>query len=345
MALQVIGRDAIPQLLEKLMTQGKVVAPQRREGEKQWAYADVTDAAGVELDYISTILSPKKYAAPQREQLMRYELSDKPMMEAVTESEPITIFGAHPCDIYALRSVDLAYCDGDVDPNWAQRRSQMRTVGVDCVPDEWCFCGSMGTATAAEGFDLFLTPVNGGYLAEVGSDEGAQMLAGLPMRDATAAEVTFVKTRLAEKVQKTSKLNADYHTLPMVLDGGEESETWEQHATRCYSCGTCNLVCPTCFCFDVTDKMNLSLKSGVKQREWDGCMLEGFARIASGENFRHDRPQRLRHRFYRKYSYLFTRYGRPYCCGCGRCVRQCLVHIDPVAILNDMIAEAEGRRS
>jgi ferredoxin len=74
-------------------------------------------------------------------------------------------------------------------------------------------------------------------------------------------------------------------------------------------------------------------------------MLESFAEVASGENFREERPHRLRHRHFRKYAYLYTKFGRPFCCGCGRCVRQCLVHIDPVAIINDLIAESKGGAS
>ena len=67
--------------------------------------------------------------------------------------------------------------------------------------------------------------------------------------------------------------------------------------------------------------------------------------VAPHENFRPERWQRLRHRFYRKYAYLFTRYGRVYCCGCGRCVRQCLADIDPVEVLNDLLAEGAKEAS
>ncbi len=97
------------------------------------------------------------------------------------------------------------------------------------------------------------------------------------------------------------------------------------------------MTCPTCICFDVLDQMDLSLGEGERVREWDGCMLEPFAKVASGENFREEREDRLRHRFFRKYAYLYTRHGKPFCCGCGRCVRQCLAGIDPVTVINDLI--------
>jgi heterodisulfide reductase subunit C len=347
MALQVIGSEVVTQLLEKLMAEARVVAPHRREGVKQWAFADVTEPADVCLDYVSTVLPPKKYAFPPKEKLVHYELGDQsgghPRMEAVIEAEPLVLFGVHPCDIYGLTSLDIAFYDKNVDPNYLARRAQMRVVGVDCEPDEYCFCASMHTASVSEGYDLFLTPLDGGYAVEVATAAGEQMLVGLVTREATAAEMSAVKERLAKKLLQERRINCELHNLPLHFESATESTLWTEHAQRCYSCGTCNLTCPTCYCFNVLEQMNLSLHSGDREREWDGCMLEEFAKVASGENFRGDREERLRHRFYRKYSYLFTKYGRPFCCGCGRCVRQCLVHIDPVSVINDVIAHgAEG---
>jgi ferredoxin len=338
MAVQVIGCEVIPQLIAKLMSEAKVVAPHRREGDNQWVFAEVQDPGEVCLDYTSTILPPKKYAFPPKETLVRYEVGDRPKMEAVIAAEPLVIFGAHPCDIYGLTALDLAFSDQNVDPNYMAKRAQMRIVGVDCEPDEWCFCGSMGTASVAEGYDLFLTPIGDSYVAEAATAAGEEMLAGLPTREATAAELAAVKERMTRKASQERHLNCEMPSLPMRFAGFTESPVWEQWAKKCYSCGTCNLTCPTCFCFDVLDQMDLSLQTGEREREWDGCTLAEFAKVGSGENFREGREARLKHRFYRKYSYLFTKYGRPYCCGCGRCVRQCLVNIDPVGVINDLVA-------
>jgi heterodisulfide reductase subunit C len=272
---------------------------------------------------------------------VRVKLGGDLAPEAVISAEPTVLFGVHPCDIYGLECLDVAYCDEHCDPNWAARRAQMRIVGVDCMPDEWCFCASMGTASVDSGYDLFLTPVEDEYLVEIGTEAGEKMLEGLPTREANAGEVTQIKKQLAQKVDQERKINTDYHNLPLRFSGAANSEVWEKHSKRCYSCGTCVLTCPTCYCFDVLDEIKLDLSETRRDRMWDGCMLDGFAKVASGENFREERFQRLRHRHFRKYAYLFTKYGRPYCCGCGRCVRQCLVHIDPVEIINDLLEETD----
>jgi sulfhydrogenase subunit beta (sulfur reductase) len=341
MSVRVMDQAALKQLVEKLQQEAKVVAPHRREGRDQWAFQEVTDPDLITLEYTTTTIPPKEFAFPTRETLMRAKLGGGIEAEAVIVAEPIVLFGVHPCDIYGLESLDLAYCDTHCDPNWAARREQMRIVGVDCLPDEHCFCASMGTASVDSGYDLFLTPLDGEYLVEVGTEAGAKMLEGLPTREPQGDEVSQIKQQVAKKLVQERKINTDYHNLPLRFSGAAHSGVWEKHAEKCYSCGTCVLTCPTCLCFDVLDEIKLDLSETRRDRIWDGCMLESFAEVASGENFREEREQRLRHRYFRKYAYLFTRYGRPYCCGCGRCVRQCLVHIDPVKIINDLLEETE----
>jgi ferredoxin len=64
-------------------------------------------------------------------------------------------------------------------------------------------------------------------------------------------------------------------------------------------------------------------------------MLTDFAKVASGENFRKDGVNRLRHRLFRKGKYMLELYGKLGCVGCGRCVKVCLVDIaSPVQAYN-----------
>jgi sulfhydrogenase subunit beta (sulfur reductase) len=101
------------------------------------------------------------------------------------------------------------------------------------------------------------------------------------------------------------------------------------------------MVCPSCFCFDVQDDSNWTLQSGQRTRQWDACMLSEFALVAGGHNFRKQRAERYRHRFYRKASFLPKRCGFLACVGCGRCVTACTTHIaNPVDLYNALL---EGR--
>jgi ferredoxin len=123
-----------------------------------------------------------------------------------------------------------------------------------------------------------------------------------------------------------------------LLEGREEHPVWAERAQLCHSCGSCNLVCPTCYCFDVQDDVGWDLQNGTRSRRWDGCLLSDFALVAGGHNFRHRREQRYRHRYYRKGKYLWDRMGQIACVGCGRCITACTTKIaNPVDVYNALV--------
>lgn len=77
------------------------------------------------------------------------------------------------------------------------------------------------------------------------------------------------------------------------------------------------------------------MTEGKRIRFWDGCQLENFAKVATGENFRRKRVERYKHRFYRKTVYQFEKYNHLACVGCGRCSSVCLPNIaDPLSLIN-----------
>ena len=84
----------------------------------------------------------------------------------------------------------------------------------------------------------------------------------------------------------------------------------------------------------------VNLEDGERVRQWDGCLLADFATVSGGHNFRPKAESRLRHRYYRKFQYLMTKYGRAFCTGCGRCSRSCLAHINPPDTINALVATA-----
>jgi ferredoxin len=97
------------------------------------------------------------------------------------------------------------------------------------------------------------------------------------------------------------------------------------------------MVCPTCYCFDAREEVELSLAEGKRVRVWDGCMLEDFAVVADGHNFRKDKSARFRHRIFRKGKTLPEKYGYFGCVGCGRCANACTADIaGPVKVFNYM---------
>jgi sulfhydrogenase subunit beta (sulfur reductase) len=332
-------------LLARVSKEGPLMGPVRR-GRKSVAFEWVEEPGAIELRYVRTLLPPKRAMFPEREAFLRFRRAPDAQAEGVVSEEPYVLFGVHPCDLAAINQLDWAMGRRHdiVDPNYVARRGAATIVGMECLPDEYCFCPSVGTCDTREGADLFLTPVGSGYLAEALTEKGEALVAGGPAGRAPSTEEEAEAAAWPEKKRQmtTCRIDAEMAQLPDILDSRYESEVWEETSRRCYSCGTCTNVCPTCFCYDVVDTMDLDLTSGTRERVYDSCQHLEFALVAGGHNFRGERGDRVRHRWFRKFVHLLREHGKPFCVGCGRCTQGCTAGISLTAVLNAVIGEAKG---
>ena len=111
----------------------------------------------------------------------------------------------------------------------------------------------------------------------------------------------------------------------------EDKDFWEKTAEACIGCGICTFVCPTCYCFDISDETLFN--EGMRKRFWDACMFTDFTLEASGHNPRPKIFQRYRQKVCHKYAYHVGKYGCISCVGCGRCTRACPVNIDIFSVI------------
>ena len=136
------------------------------------------------------------------------------------------------------------------------------------------------------------------------------------------------------------RLNCTPQDLPGLLARSYDHPIWGERAAQCFSCGSCTMVCPTCYCFNVEDQVVWDLQQGERVRTWDSCQLHNFAEVAGGHNFRRNAEERFRHRFYRKGKYLWDRMQQIACVGCGRCITACPAKIaNPVEVYNALLEE------
>ncbi len=316
----------------------------KAKGDK-FAFGQLDSASELRLDYDVTILPPKKYFFPQRETLVTYNVANGFAAKDPADLKPTVILGVHPYDIVALLHMDEIFRETKSDPYYFEKRKASIIIGVNIQNmSERCFAPQMGCAIIDHGYDLMLTDLGNRYAVNIGSQKGEQLLDKYAknVTDALARDVQMVGQKKQE-IMNMSQQKFDFPTelIPEMLNKTyDQSGFWEKHSEKCLACGSCVLVCPTCYCFDVKEDPNLSLESGERVRTWDGCLLEDFAKIASGENFRPTRPTRYRHRYFKKGKYLFDRFGFVSCVGCGRCSSNCLPDIaNPVNLFNDMYNE------
>ncbi len=320
-------------------TEPQTVIGVKSKGSK-FIFDTLNSADELRLDYDVTLQSPKKYFLPPTEPLLKYNLTGKFSVQEVNEVTPLIIIGIHPYDIVALKQMDTVFKEGKRDNNYIRKREESILIGVNIKNiSPYAFAGSMGTATTEQGFDIMLTDLGDKYAVEINSEKGASLIEKYAnVADAgedIKTEVQRIKKEIKSKFKK--QINFPPGELPALLEENYDNEIWDKNSRTCLNCGSCNLVCPTCYCFDVNDTTELKLNNGTRTRTWDGCLLEDFALSASGENFRKNKSARYRHRFMRKSKYLFDKFGFIACVGCGRCASSCLPDIaDPTRVFNSL---------
>jgi len=299
---------------------------------KDFVFDAVSAASELRLDYDTTILPPKKYFHRPVETLFGFEGPVDISGEGEKLERKQLLFGVHPCDLNALLSLDKVFLETYPDPYYKSHRENTLIIALNCTtPCKNGFCATFNTGPVADtGFDLALTDLGEKFLVEVGSDAGKKLAAGL---QAASAEDIIACNRVLRASQQKITRRIDAENLAELLYQNVEHPKWNELKEECLACGSCTVVCPTCFCFGVKDYVDLSLKSGQRVRTWDSCMFYEFSRVALDHVFRPDRAARIKQRLYHKLVYFNQQFASPGCVGCGRCVTTCVKSIDPVEIV------------
>lgn len=336
MSIKKVDAAVLNGWIDGICSNRKVVGVQAK-GDR-FAFGPLSKAADLRLDYDVTILPPKSYFQPQREILLSFKMDMN--YESVSDADPFVILGVHPYDMIAIMQMDGIFSQTNYDVHYMARRDNATVVVADVQtvsPD--VFAGYMATSHIEDGYDVLLTKIGDVFIVDSKTEKGEALMAGIA--DAPDAGESWLEQR--KLVWEYNKQRLRRHELkvlpinwPELLEGGVANTVWEEKATLCFSCGSCNLVCPTCYCFDVQDDVNWDLVSGERIRKWDGCMLTDFATVAGNHNFRKDSADRYRHRYYRKGKYVPSKIGGQIACvGCGRCITACVAKIaNPVEIFN-----------
>lgn len=329
-----MSRAEINDFVRSLVAAFEVLGVQRKRG--RIVLDPVDDPGNLMLDFSPRVHSPKKFLFPNWEKLFRFRVGSEVLLEGERASAPRVIFGMHPCDLHAVRVLDDCLFDGEADSAYRAKREASILVGVDCEPDDHCFCASLGTDRVADGFDLFFHRVEEGYLVQAGTARARKLL----QRHAPLAAARAGEPPLPLQVKRMpARLRFPVESLPNLLGELYDHPVWQELGERCLGCGACTLLCPTCYCFNVQDKLDLDLESGERLRTWDSCQFDQFTRVSGGDDFRSNQADRQRHRFFRKYKYLWDKHKRTACVGCGRCSRECLAGIRPVEVLNGLFRD------
>ena len=352
----VIGAAALDDLLDTLRVSGfRVLGPRVRDGaivyddlsaasELPIGWTDEQDGGsyrlkrredGARFGYAVGPHSWKQFLFRPEARLWRARrLPDGELAveEEPTEDQPMAFIGVRSCELHAIEIQDRVFMGGrHADRDYAARRDGAFLVAVNCITaGGTCFCASMGTGPKADaGYDLALTELLDGehrFLAESGSERGAAVLAQLPQRPATDADLGAAsKAVAATEAQMGRTLDTD--GIRNLLARNLEHPRWDDVAERCLSCGNCTQVCPTCFCSSVEDTSDLSGEVAQRTRVWDTCFSVDYSHIHGG-SVRSSTRARYRQWMTHKLGTWIDQFGTSGCVGCGRCITWCPVGID-----------------
>jgi len=358
MNTKVLKAPDLSAFLDAVLKSRRLVAP-RRDGDLI-DFREVRSPGEIapSRDYVNPRTSVKRFFFPRSEPLVRFARSKDgvTLEEPQTSFPPTVLFGCRPCDASSLPIMDALYQWDYIDSFWFKRREATAVVAVSCVrADESCFCTALGGApNATTGSDLLLTPLNVDRPA--GAEQDPPRRGGLqPAGESFLVEVLTPKgealVALAPNIfadgsgDNQAASREAFATLPPKLDldaiaawlaKNFENPRWAPSSYKCWGCGCCTFLCPTCHCFDIVDEG--TLRHGQRRRNWDACQFATFTLHASGHNPRPDQAARWRQRVEHKFNYYVQKFNVRSCVGCGRCIRHCPVNMNIYAQLREIAA-------
>ncbi|HSZ28203.1 MAG TPA: 4Fe-4S dicluster domain-containing protein [Pseudonocardiaceae bacterium] len=365
-AAVVIERDGFDALIRALMTDGyRVVGPTVRDGAIVLAELDSPSQLpagwGVDVAPGHYRLRPreddavfahsagpqswKQFLHPARQRLWSTR-PDGTYSAETNDSTRYAFLGVRGCDLAAIGILDTVLAGGaHPDPSYTRRQRGTFVVAVNCTePGGVCFCASMGTGPAVgPGYDLALTerfgPDGHRFLVEVGTEEGARVLAQIPQRAATPEDVDSARVEVDSAVDRMGR-QMPAVDLRDLLRQSRESPHWQDVASRCLTCANCTMVCPTCFCTTTEDVTDLTGEHAERWQRWASCFELDFSYLHGG-SVRTTGASRYRQWITHKLSTWYDQFGSSGCVGCGRCIAWCPVGIDITAEATRLAEEAE----
>lgn len=302
------------------------IAP-RREHLDDVVFGDTKLDNGELLDYEgNSIVSPRTFLLPHTEPLFEIKSARNCAFKPIEDKKKRIFYGVRPCDIKAIVLMKEFFIEGDfADIPYKQKVDNAVFIslacGKRCAAKAFCHLMDAGPI-AKDGFDLQLIPVTGGYVTEVGSKKGSEIVKKhKKLFSKPAAQVDLeIKTMLKNFSEKITKI--DFKKVAKIMKADKvAAEVWDDIGLRCVVCSGCITVCPTCSCFSVADRMYGD--KGIRFRYCDGCPYAGFTRMAGGGTPFTLHKDHIRRFFEHKLNIDVERYGTPSCVGCGRCIQTC----------------------
>lgn len=299
-----------------------------KEGAKsRFRFARLKSAKDYVMHYGMTVIPPKKYLFPAKEDVFRFERGEI----LPPSNKDFVLFGVSRRDGEGLFYLDEIFDKPIKDSKYKEKRDHMKLVVIDSFPPS----NSLHC-------DLYLQIKDESHLEAFPFTEFGEMLIQgnrLFGYEAGAGEISV----------RHMPDDVIYHPrLDQIVENSRDSKIWDKLADICFNCGICSYTCPLCYCYEEEDRIDLAgnitndVKGG-RERRWDSCMLPDFAAISFAD-MRPTHKERIYNWYYHKFVRMPREYGFSGCIDCGRCITYCPARINYRKVLKNLIeAEKKGK--
>ncbi|MBL7070497.1 MAG: 4Fe-4S dicluster domain-containing protein [Candidatus Omnitrophica bacterium] len=338
--------EQLESFAKELKKLARVFAPLAKDAQSpkqtDYLYQRLCEDTALAFNPYRTVEPLKSFFTYKYEKVADYFNSAKNLTDI---TEKTVIFGVKSCDIAGHKIQDFVFLEGvEVDSLYRARRENTIIISGDCTDfKEVCHCLAWEIMPfPSAGFDLNLSPLNDGFIVEVGSKKGQELVNQhkdyfTPVKDTQIAGRNAKRQSILDRLKRHLLFQnlVSKDQVQNLIREGFSLDTWKEFMLNCVECGGCNFICDTCHCFLLADSSQKQQQNG-KLRLWDSCQYKNYARVAGGANPQKTRAARLRFRFTKKFDFFVDNLGAPACCGCGRCIEVCPGKIDIREVLKDL---------
>lgn len=315
-------------LIDLLLKKGYIVyAPFKKNG--QIIIGRIFNSKNFTLTRERPLYSFKKYLLPSEQELFAFPKKNK----SAQSSPKQALLGI---TVYDLRAIALLAQVFEKDPYFQNIISNTLLIGQSPVPDSTNFYEKYEENVLEHfKFDIFLESRGDqeDFRVFTGSKHGQRLL-----NEFNCENFEHIEYAGAVPEEGLSEFNK---IIREKIRKSYGSAIWKNLGKRCLGCEKCTIVCPTCFCFKISDEHDLlSGASGSairRNREMDSCFGAEFSEISGGAKFLKTIQDRIYNYYDHKFVRIPTEYNLPGCVGCGRCSDVCPAGIN----IKDVIAKIQ----
>ncbi len=331
MKLLLLPSDNIQHFITRLAENGSVFYPVIEDDKVHLNKFDKDKKFEPNFEKIRTVETTKHFLFPSRDVVAKFP------KDVQKKTERQYLVGIKNCDLRGIDVYDRVFLNWEpVDFGYKQRRENTIIISADCPePEDCCFCNLVGLNPFCESIsDINFTQVSSGLLFEAITKKGDEIINKMQdLFTGASKEVQQQRDKIRkDAINKLKKINKKSFKKDLP-ERVKKADKQKIHDARkdCVECYACLHVCPTCYCFLLSDyKKGKNIE---RVRTWDACYYAAYARVGGGANPRSKLDERFWNRFQCKFNYFNGYEGIYACSGCGRCYRGCSGKIDIREIL------------